>query len=68
MKPRHVVEYCRNDGGWAIRIPALPGVHSQASRLAQIPEQARSAIAASLSVDPHTFELDLLHCRIGSFA
>jgi predicted RNase H-like HicB family nuclease len=49
---------CRRVGGWwAISVPELKGVHSQARRLDQVPAMAREAIALMLDVHPSTVEV-----------
>ncbi len=40
----------RSDRWWAARVPALPGVHTQARRLDQVAEMARDAIALMLDL------------------
>jgi len=46
---------CRRSGGWwAISVPELKGLHTQARRLDQAEAMARDAIALMLDVDPAT--------------
>lgn len=45
------VEAERSGRWWAARVPALPGVHTQARRLDQVADMAREAIALLLDVD-----------------
>lgn len=47
----------RSDGWWAIIMPQLRGVHSQARRLDLVPAAARDAIAAMLDVEPDSFDV-----------
>lgn len=57
MKPgepggQHNVEVVRSGGWWAITVPGLPGVFSQARRLDQVEAMARDAIAVARGIDP----------------
>lgn len=45
------VRAVRSGGWWAITVPELPGVFSQARRLDQVEPMAREAIAFLLDVD-----------------
>ena len=47
----HRVEVVRSGGSWAITVPALDGVFSQAKRLDQVEDRAREAISLMLDVD-----------------
>ena len=47
----------RSGRWWAIDVPELPGVYSQARRLDRVEPMARDAIALFLDVDPATFDL-----------
>jgi len=47
----HRVEVVRSGGWWAITVPALDGVFSQAKRLDQVEDRAREAISLMLDVD-----------------
>lgn len=52
---------CRRAGGWwAISVPDLKGVHSQARRLDQVPGMARDAIALMLGVAPETVRVQVV--------
>lgn len=44
---------------WAIIVPEVPGVFSQARRLDQAEEMARDAIAAMLRVSPRSFDVSV---------
>ena len=48
----HRVEVVRSCDWWAITVPALRGVFSQARNLDELPAAAREAIAMMLDVDP----------------
>ncbi|MFD0741315.1 type II toxin-antitoxin system HicB family antitoxin [Phytohabitans flavus] len=51
---------CRRSGDWwAISVPELKGVHTQARRLDQAEGMARDAIALMLEVDPATVAVDV---------
>ena len=45
------VRAVRSGGWWAITVPELPGVFSQARRLDQVETMAREAIALMLDID-----------------
>jgi predicted RNase H-like HicB family nuclease len=47
----HRVEVTRSGGWWAITVPALDGVFSQAKRLDQVEHSAREAISLMLDID-----------------
>ena len=49
----------RSGRWWAIDVPELPGVYSQARRLDRVEPMARDAIALFLDVDPATFDVHL---------
>ena len=49
---------CRRVGDWwAISVPGIKGVHTQAKRLDQVDVMARDAIAVMLDVDPASFHV-----------
>ena len=48
----HRVEVVRSGEWWAITVPSLRGVFSQARHLDEVPVAAREAIALMLDVDP----------------
>jgi predicted RNase H-like HicB family nuclease len=51
---------CRRVGGWwAISVPKLKGVHTQARRLDQAAAMAQEAIALMLDTDPATVHVDV---------
>jgi predicted RNase H-like HicB family nuclease len=47
----------RSDGWWAISVPEIKGVHSQARRLSKVEAMARDAIALFLNVSPRSFNV-----------
>ncbi|MEU3114307.1 type II toxin-antitoxin system HicB family antitoxin [Micromonospora chalcea] len=49
----------RSDGWWAISVPEIKGVHSQARRLGQVEAMARDAIALFLDVSPRSFKVQV---------
>lgn len=48
----HRVEVVRSGEWWAMTVPSLRGVFSQARHLDEVPAAAREAIAMMLDVDP----------------
>lgn len=51
---------CRRAGSWwAISVPELKGVHTQARRLDQVAAMTREAIALMLDVDPATIRVEV---------
>jgi predicted RNase H-like HicB family nuclease len=46
-------------GWWAIEVPELPAVFSQARRLEQVSAMARDAVAAFLDVSPDSVEIEV---------
>ncbi len=57
---RYTVTCRRVDNWWAIRVPELKGVHTQARRLDQVEDMARDAIALMLDVSPSTIHVDVV--------
>jgi predicted RNase H-like HicB family nuclease len=49
----------RDGAWWAIRVPELRGVYSQARRLADVEAMARDAIALMLDVEPNSFDVSV---------
>jgi len=47
----------RSGSWWAIDVPELPGVYSQARRLDRVDSMARDAIALFLDVDPASLDI-----------
>lgn len=54
---RYTARCRRSDGWWAIDVPELQGVHSQARRLDQVEAMARDAIALLLDVSDQSFDV-----------
>jgi predicted RNase H-like HicB family nuclease len=51
---------CRRAGDWwAISVPEIKGVHTQARRLDQVEAMARDAIALFLDVTPDSFAMEV---------
>lgn len=49
----------RSGGWWAIEVPEVPGVYSQAKRLDQIPDVAADAVATMLDIEPEEVEVSI---------
>ena len=49
----------RSEGWWAVRVPELPGVFTQARRLDQVGAMAADAVAALLGIDPATVKVEV---------
>ena len=54
---KYTVRVRRSGAWWAIDVPELPGVYSQARRLDRVESMARDAIALFLDADPTTLEI-----------
>lgn len=51
---------CRRAGDWwAVNVPSVPGVFTQARRLDQIEDMVRDAIATMLGVSRRSFDVDV---------
>lgn len=59
MKPTYGVLAIRSGRWWAIEVPELRGVHSQARRLDQVESMAREVIALMLEVSEDSFDLTI---------
>jgi len=59
MRPVYTVVAGRSEGWWAITVPELRGVFSQARRLDRVEYMARDAIALFLEVPKDSFDLVL---------
>jgi len=57
MKHRFLVRAVRSGRWWAIDVPELPGVYSQARRLDQVESMAREVIALMLNVPEDSFDI-----------
>ncbi|RCK68279.1 XRE family transcriptional regulator [Desertihabitans brevis] len=49
----------RSGGWWAVEVPEVEGVFTQARRLDQVPHMVTDAVAALLEVDPSTIQVTL---------
>lgn len=56
---KYTARCVRSGGWWAISVPEIKGVFSQARRLDQVEGMAREAIALMLDVDPQSFDVDV---------
>ena len=59
MRTRYTVTAERDGRRWLLRVPELPGVFSQATRLDQAEHMARDAIALMLDVSPDSFDVGI---------
>lgn len=55
MKRTYTVEVRRSGRWWAVDVPEVRGIFSQARRLSEVEAMARDAIAAVLEVSPRSF-------------
>lgn len=54
------IAVCRpSDGLWAISVPEIKGLHTQARRRDQAEDMAREAIALMLAVDPAGIQVEV---------
>lgn len=58
-RERYTAHAQRGEGWWAIEVPDVPGVFSQARRIGQVEYMARDAIALMLDVEPDSFDVDV---------
>lgn len=58
-RPTYTARCVRSGGWWAISVPEVPGVHTQARRLEQAEVMAREAIALVLDVPEDAFDVVL---------
>jgi predicted RNase H-like HicB family nuclease/predicted DNA-binding protein (UPF0251 family) len=56
----------RSGDWWAIEVPRVPGVHTQAKRLDQVPAMAKDAIALMLDVPEEEVEISIRHTQLSS--
>lgn len=49
----------RSGGWWAIEVPEVPGVYSQAKRLDQVPDVVADAVATMLDIDLEGVEVSI---------
>lgn len=59
VRKTYAVDVRRSGRWWAIAVPDLRGVFSQARRLADVEPMARDAISAVLDVNPRSFDVVL---------
>ncbi len=59
----HRVEVVQSGEWWAITVPSLRGVFSQARHFDEVPTAAREAIAMMLDVDPADMGLIDMHVQ-----
>lgn len=57
MRHTYTVETRRSGRWWAIDIPEVKGVFSQARRISEVEPMARDAIATMLDVSPRSFDV-----------
>lgn len=50
----------RSDGWWALEVPEVPGLFSQARRLDQAEGMARDALVTMLDLDPESFQVEVV--------
>jgi predicted RNase H-like HicB family nuclease len=56
----YMVRAERCDGWWALEVPEVPGLFSQARRLDHAEGTARDALATMLDLDPESFQLEVV--------
>ncbi|MEV7984579.1 hypothetical protein [Micromonospora sp. NPDC085948] len=56
---KYTAQCVRSGHWWAITVPEVKGVASQARRLDQVEATARAAIALMLDVEPHSFDVEV---------
>ena len=59
LKTKYTAIARRSGRWWAIEVPELPGLHSQARRLDQVPAMASEAIALLLDVAEDSIEVSV---------
>lgn len=59
LRPTYRAVAERDGSWWAIRVPELRGVYSQARRLADVEAMARDAIALVVDVAPDSFDVSV---------
>lgn len=63
----YTAEVCRSGRCWAIDVPEVPGVHTQARRLADVEETARDAIIGVLDVTPASVRVTVVRVMHPSY-
>lgn len=56
---KYGIQCIRSGDWWAVEVPEVPGVHTQARRLDQAEAMAREAIALMLDVPPDSFAVEI---------
>ena len=56
---RVTAKVTRSGEWWAVEVPEVPGVFTQAKRLEQVPEMVRDAVALMAEVDEGSVEVDI---------
>jgi predicted RNase H-like HicB family nuclease len=60
MAPKYDAFAHREGAWWAVEVPAVPGVFTQARRIDGVEMMARDAIAGVLDVDPGSFDIEVI--------
>lgn len=60
MKTTYEAHAHREGAWWAIAVPAVEGVFSQARRIDQVEAMARDAVAGILDIDPESFDVAVI--------
>lgn len=58
-RPCHRVVVRRSGEWWAISVPKIVGVHSQAGHIDEVEVAARDALALFLDVPPSSFDVEI---------
>jgi len=61
---RVTAKVTRSGEWWAVEVPEVPGVFTQAKRLAQVPEMVRDAVALMVDVDEDSVEVGEIQTHI----
>lgn len=59
MRPTYTAVYTRSGEWWAITVPEVPGVFSQARTISEVEPMASEAIALMLDVPKDGFEVEV---------
>jgi predicted RNase H-like HicB family nuclease len=66
MNEMNVTAKCiRTQNWWAVEVPEVPGVFTQARRLDQVVDQTKDAVATMLEVDPSSVNVAIEHDAAG---
>ena len=60
VRPRYTAVAERDGAWWAITVPEVDGVFSQARRLDRVESMAREAISLMLEIPPESFDVDVV--------